>query len=530
MINEKIQNVLFDMTELKRVSDINFSSPSLEPPNKADFPRVLDKEINRSDKVSVKREPKSAAPETPKRKDRANTELESSNKRKNKDESLPVSGKRLPKKEADQELPNKESGGAQEASGAEEDQGVEKTSLIAAEISGEVLSLEALLNSEETKVVELEQASTFDEVIEVLAPAQISTGSDENTEMEVSDLERLDVIDKEVVVRQKLDDSEMPVVALKETGQVDQVDKADQDKESKQSVVFSSEVQVLANKETRVTSESKSTETAQQRELANSESGQLIEGVKSNKQSKDENLVGREFSNEQPNRIVEADEKEQATDSDLNEDNNPLRQHISKLSIIQQSATEDEFKSRYEMKKGVAESDLTIHSAQGLSREQISQLNEFRKMDGVVSATRIATPVAEPGWGNKMVERIMWMMSQNIHSAKIHLEPPQLGPLDVKISMSADQANVTFTTNFGGVRDSVEQSIARLKEMFEQSGLGNVDVDVRDQQQKENEQKGGKSSKQSDSEDDFFGDLEGELLPDRVMSTEGGLALVDFYA
>ena len=50
----------------------------------------------------------------------------------------------------------------------------------------------------------------------------------------------------------------------------------------------------------------------------------------------------------------------------------------------------------------------------------------------------------------------MWMSSQNLKSAEIQLDPAELGRLDVRIHMTADQTQVTFASPNAGVRDALK--------------------------------------------------------------------------
>ncbi|MEJ2426604.1 MAG: flagellar hook-length control protein FliK, partial [Candidatus Thiodiazotropha sp.] len=44
-------------------------------------------------------------------------------------------------------------------------------------------------------------------------------------------------------------------------------------------------------------------------------------------------------------------------------------------------------------------------------------------------------PVGQPGWDQGLGQRVQWMVNQNIQQAEIKLTPPNLGPLEIKISV-----------------------------------------------------------------------------------------------
>lgn len=83
----------------------------------------------------------------------------------------------------------------------------------------------------------------------------------------------------------------------------------------------------------------------------------------------------------------------------------------------------------------------------------------------------------------KLQERINIMLSKNIQRADIRLDPPELGQLNVRINMNAEQASVQFQVQSAQARDAVEQALPRLREMLEQQGVALADTDVQEQQQ-----------------------------------------------
>lgn len=97
-------------------------------------------------------------------------------------------------------------------------------------------------------------------------------------------------------------------------------------------------------------------------------------------------------------------------------------------------------------------------------------------------------------WTEGLVNRVMYLSSQNLKSADIQLEPAELGRLDIRVNVAADQATqVTFISGHAGVRDALDSQLYRLRELFAQQGLAQPDVNVADQsrQQQQQAQQGG---------------------------------------
>ncbi len=111
-----------------------------------------------------------------------------------------------------------------------------------------------------------------------------------------------------------------------------------------------------------------------------------------------------------------------------------------------------------------------------------------------VAQTRVQVPVGQQQWPSAVAERVMWMSSQRVTSAEIHLDPPELGPLQVRVSINQEAASVTFSSQHAAVREALDLGSFRLREMFESEGLDLVNVDVSDQglaQQSEEGAEGG---------------------------------------
>ena len=105
----------------------------------------------------------------------------------------------------------------------------------------------------------------------------------------------------------------------------------------------------------------------------------------------------------------------------------------------------------------------------------------------------VNTPLAHNAWADEFSQKIIWVATQHGQSAELHLNPPQLGPLDVLIKVNGDQATALFTSPHAVVRDAIEQALPKLREMLADNGimLGNAtvsDQSPREQQTKQTDQ------------------------------------------
>lgn len=102
--------------------------------------------------------------------------------------------------------------------------------------------------------------------------------------------------------------------------------------------------------------------------------------------------------------------------------------------------------------------------------------------------TANAVPVNQPitmnqsGWTEEVVNRVMYLSSANLRAADIQLQPAELGRLDIRVNMVPDQqTQVTFMSAHPSVREALDGQMHRLRDMFAQQGMGQVDVNVSDQ-------------------------------------------------
>jgi len=144
---------------------------------------------------------------------------------------------------------------------------------------------------------------------------------------------------------------------------------------------------------------------------------------------------------------------------------------------------------------------------------------------------RLAPRVGSQGWDNALGQKVVWMVAGEQQSASLTLNPPDLGPLQVVLSVSNNQATANFTAAQPEVRQALESAMPKLREMLGDAGiqLGQANVSAGtpgNQQNGFGERQ--PSSARSDQDEDPAIDM-----PTRVNSTRevtGGQGLVDTFA
>lgn len=96
------------------------------------------------------------------------------------------------------------------------------------------------------------------------------------------------------------------------------------------------------------------------------------------------------------------------------------------------------------------------------------------------------TAVDQAAWPDEFAVRIRTLVSGNVQQATLNLNPSELGSIEVNLVSEGNETRAQFAVQNTAVREVIESSLPRLREIFEESGLSLADTDVRDQTQSEN--------------------------------------------
>jgi len=102
--------------------------------------------------------------------------------------------------------------------------------------------------------------------------------------------------------------------------------------------------------------------------------------------------------------------------------------------------------------------------------------------DAAVPSLPVHTPLRHPEWGDEVSQRIRWAIGNQVQSAELKINPPQLGPVEVRVSVDADrQMTVTLASQHALVREALTDSLPRLRDLMSEHGFSAVNVDVSQQ-------------------------------------------------
>ena len=135
--------------------------------------------------------------------------------------------------------------------------------------------------------------------------------------------------------------------------------------------------------------------------------------------------------------------------------------------------------------------------------------------------------LGQNAWETNLGSRLQMMVGQNVQTAEIRLDPPELGALDIKIKITNDVASVSITSPHAQVREALETAMPRLREMFEESGvaLGDVNVQQESFAQHENAANDEAGSSSGASAESAIIDTEEQVIQKQVSNN-----LLDIYA
>ncbi len=141
---------------------------------------------------------------------------------------------------------------------------------------------------------------------------------------------------------------------------------------------------------------------------------------------------------------------------------------------------------------------------------------------------RIDVPPGDPGWSETLGNRVSWLIQNQHPAAQLRLNPPHLGPLEVRVAVQNEQASVTFTVHHAVTADHLEAALPRLREMLADSGLNLAQFDIRQQASGDGSARG-PGGEAASGESEALADADGEPTAGigTARSAEG---LLDIYA
>lgn len=140
--------------------------------------------------------------------------------------------------------------------------------------------------------------------------------------------------------------------------------------------------------------------------------------------------------------------------------------------------------------------------------------------------------VRDQSWSSEFSQKIVWLATADKQSAQLTLNPPQMGPIEISLSVDKGSASASFVSANQEVRDAIETALPRLREMFASAGiqLGQTNVSSESFRQQAENHASSLGRSQAGGDNDILAGSSGESLTGRAFLGRAANGLVDLFA
>jgi flagellar hook-length control protein FliK len=202
---------------------------------------------------------------------------------------------------------------------------------------------------------------------------------------------------------------------------------------------------------------------------------------------------------------------------------NPLMEQFSELQMKLLSHDKSIEESNFDISKLAG---VVSNTSQATSTIDQTLLNPNKIISDVV----VKTPVMDKQWSADFGQHIAYMAKSGGGNALIKLNPAHLGPVEASIKVSNEVATVQIVATNLTTRDALDAAIPKLKEMLEENGFSQVNVDISD---KDSSHDNGNENKEASSANgELVDEEEGDFLDkDNIISRQSVIdGVVNYYA
>jgi flagellar hook-length control protein FliK len=79
--------------------------------------------------------------------------------------------------------------------------------------------------------------------------------------------------------------------------------------------------------------------------------------------------------------------------------------------------------------------------------------------------------VGNAGWTGEIADKLTWMVGRQEQRVELVLNPPQLGRVEVSLTLNGDQASAQFLSANPVVREALDSAMPRLRDMLAEGGI-----------------------------------------------------------
>ncbi|OZI33326.1 hypothetical protein CAL29_16335 [Bordetella genomosp. 10] len=102
----------------------------------------------------------------------------------------------------------------------------------------------------------------------------------------------------------------------------------------------------------------------------------------------------------------------------------------------------------------------------------------------VTTSLQVSTPVGQAGWAADLGKQVVVLSNnaqQKTQTAELRLDPPDLGPLRITLTLNDGVAQASFVSSHAAVRQAVEAALPQLQQALSQAGISLGQTNVGDQ-------------------------------------------------
>jgi len=187
-------------------------------------------------------------------------------------------------------------------------------------------------------------------------------------------------------------------------------------------------------------------------------------------------------------------------------------------------------------KAGSAVSDAIIKEAPADLSRLAAQLQPGALQQAAaavaVPADKLTGRVGTPTWDQQLGQKVVWMAAGGDQSATLTLNPPDLGPVQVVLTVTNDQADAAFMSAQPEVRQALEAAMPRLREMMSEAGIafGNATVSAGTPEQQHNGERAASGERRGNGQGGGVSGGEIAIAPAAGGRSRPSLSAVDTFA
>lgn len=187
-------------------------------------------------------------------------------------------------------------------------------------------------------------------------------------------------------------------------------------------------------------------------------------------------------------------------------------------------------------KAGSAVSDAIIKEAPADLSRLAAQLQPGALQQAAaavaVPADKLTGRVGTPAWDQQLGQKVVWMAAGGDQSATLTLNPPDLGPVQVVLTVTNDQADAAFMSAQPEVRQALEAAMPRLREMMSEAGIafGSATVSAGTPEQQNNGERAAPGERRGNGQGGGVSGGEIAIAPAAGGRSRPSLSAVDTFA